>query len=149
MAMDLWFEWDENNEERSFDDSDRFDEDSLCSWMSEPESLTMNWRGWKKTSQNGGSSDLGCEEVVESLVEICARTVAKAVPFELVERMYPQIPEQMQVRIAFWSFPEGEGDIRVYSCLANGSPDEFSRGEHLLKGKAVKDALQIGKNVPA
>ena len=31
--MDLWFEWDENNEEcfSTFDDSDRFDEDSLCS----------------------------------------------------------------------------------------------------------------------
>ena len=33
---------------------------------------------------------------------------------------------------------------RLYSCLANGSADEFQKGEHLFKAKAVKDALQIG-----
>ncbi|KAL1373617.1 hypothetical protein pipiens_018568, partial [Culex pipiens pipiens] len=40
-----------NNEECdrfSFEDSDRFEEDSLCSWSSEPESVCNNWRGWKK-----------------------------------------------------------------------------------------------------
>ena len=35
--------------------------------------------------------------------------------------------------------------FRLYSCLANGSADEFQKGEHLFKAKAVKDALQIGK----
>ena len=34
--------------------------------------------------------------------------------------------------------------FRLYSCLANGSADEFQKGEHLFKAKAVKDALQIG-----
>lgn len=34
----------------SFADSDRFEEDSLCSWSSEPESVGNNWRGWKKPS---------------------------------------------------------------------------------------------------
>lgn len=34
----------------SFEDSDRFEEDSLCSWSSEPESLCNNWRGWKRPS---------------------------------------------------------------------------------------------------
>lgn len=54
-------EW--NNEEcdrYSFDDSDRFEEDSLCSWSSEPESLCNNWRGWKRpitiSSFGNGSS---------------------------------------------------------------------------------------------
>ena len=32
----------------SFEDSDRFDDESLCSWMSEPESVCTNWRGWRK-----------------------------------------------------------------------------------------------------
>ena len=36
--------------------------------------------------------------------------------------------------------------FRLYSCLANGSADEFTKGEHLYKGRAVKDALQIGKS---
>lgn len=142
----LWFEWEENTEERfSFEDSDRFEEDSLCSWISEPESICGNWRGWKRSSQNGGNSDSDSDEKVESLIELCARSVAKNIPFETVERMYPQIPEQLQLRIAFWSFPLAEDDVRLYSCLANGSSDEFQKGEHLLKVKAVKDVLQIGK----
>ena len=37
-----------------------------------------------------------------------------------------------------------EEDIRLYSCLANGSADEFVKGEHMLKIKAVKEPLQIG-----
>jgi len=40
-----------------------------------------------------------------------------------------------------------EEDIRLYSCLANGSADEFVKGEHMLKIKAVKDPLQIGKTL--
>ena len=33
---------------------------------------------------------------------------------------------------------------RLYSCLASGNSDEFTKGEHLFKNKSVKDALQIG-----
>ena len=36
-------------------------------------------------------------------------------------------------------------DYRLYSCLANGSADEFLKGDHLYKARAVKDALQIGQ----
>lgn len=38
---------------------------------------------------------------------------------------------------------------RLYSCLANGSADEFQRGEQLFRVRAVKDPLQIGKNIAA
>ncbi|XP_015771685.1 PREDICTED: zinc finger SWIM domain-containing protein 8-like isoform X2 [Acropora digitifera] len=149
--MELWYQWEENTEERlSFDDSDRFEEDSLCSWASEPESLCNNWRGWKRNSQTAVemNSELG-ESKFDSLMEICARTVAKHLPFEAVERAYPQIPEQLQLRIAFWSFPPFEEDVRLYSCLANGSPDKFNEGEKLLNVQAVKDALQIGFHLSA
>lgn len=47
------FEWEYEGDRFSFEDSDRFEEDSLCSWGSEPE-LCNNWRGWKR--QNGGQS---------------------------------------------------------------------------------------------
>lgn len=40
-------EWEEADR-YSFEDSDRFEEDSLCSWSSEPESLCNNWRGWRR-----------------------------------------------------------------------------------------------------
>lgn len=78
------------------------------------------------------------------LVELAAREVACHIPFEIVENNTPPVPEELQLRIAYWSFPENEEDIRLYSCLANGSADEFQRGENLLKAKAVKDLLQIG-----
>lgn len=40
-------EWEEGDR-FSFEDSDRFEEDSLCSWSTEPESVCNNWRGWKR-----------------------------------------------------------------------------------------------------
>lgn len=36
---------------------------------------------------------------------------------------------------------------RLYSCLANGSADEFQRGDQLFRMRAVKDPLQIGKSL--
>jgi hypothetical protein len=45
-------EWEETDR-FSFDDSDRFEEDSLCSFSSEPESLCNNWRGWKRVTTFG------------------------------------------------------------------------------------------------
>ncbi|KAH8274690.1 hypothetical protein KR018_010054, partial [Drosophila ironensis] len=188
----------------SFDDSIRFEEDSLCSWSSEPESLCNNWRGWKKPS-NGAGSGLGGASMaagglassvsgsganglgiaggspygsagsgvagtsgacapggvvlasvscgrfyeVSSLAELSARCVASYIPFELVEHVYPPVPEQLQLRIAFWSFPDNEEDIRLYSCLANSSADEFNRGDQLFRMRAVKDPLQIGFHLSA
>jgi len=165
----------------SFEDSDRFEEDSLCSWISEPESLCNNWRGWKKSTYSsnpnpvlngtGGSGGLGAasshaapgihavssssslgngKSSVDpnssfSLVEMSAKCVASHIPFEMVERVFPPVPEQLQLRIAFWSFPEHEEDIRLYSCLANGSAEEFQKGEKLFRNDSVSDILQIGK----
>lgn len=85
------------------------------------------------------------ESQVSTLTELAAKCVASYIPFELVEHVYPPVPEQLQLRIAFWSFPDNEEDIRLYSCLANSSADEFHRGEQLFKSSLVKDALQIGK----
>ncbi|XP_076268553.1 zinc finger SWIM domain-containing dorado isoform X5 [Rhynchophorus ferrugineus] len=138
----------------SFEDSDRFEEDSMCSWSSEPESLCNNWRGWKKpTNQTGffGSGKKSAEEPVTmpSLTELAAKCVASHIPFELVEHVYPPVPEQLQLRIAFWSFPDNEEDIRLYSCLANGSAEEFTRGENLHRSLQVKDPLQIGFHLSA
>ncbi|KAF4532655.1 hypothetical protein B566_EDAN009837 [Ephemera danica] len=47
-SSDPMVDWEEGDSRFSFEDSDRFEEDSLCSWSSEPESLCNNWRGWKK-----------------------------------------------------------------------------------------------------
>ena len=52
------------------------------------------------------------ESRVLPLVELAAQAVACHIPFEEVERFAQPIPEQLQLRIAFWSFPENEEDIR-------------------------------------
>lgn len=46
-------DWEEGDH-FSFEDSERFEEDSLCSWSSEPESLCNNWRGWRRPPQAFG-----------------------------------------------------------------------------------------------
>uniref|UniRef100_A0A8C9W5I6 Zinc finger, SWIM-type containing 8 n=1 Tax=Scleropages formosus TaxID=113540 RepID=A0A8C9W5I6_SCLFO len=156
--MELMFaEW-EDGERFSFEDSDRFEEDSLCSFISEAESLCQNWRGWRKQSAGPNSPTVKIKGetdrrplygLVIPLVELSAKQVAFHIPFEVVEKVYPPVPEQLQLRIAYWSFPENEEDIRLYSCLANGSPDEFQRGEQLYRMRAVKDPLQIGFHLSA
>ena len=82
---------------------------------------------------------------VPSLTELTARVVANYIPFEVVEKIFPPVPEPLQLRIAFWSFPNNDEDIRLYSCLANGSADEFQKGESLYRSDAVRRLLQIGK----
>lgn len=153
MEVELPTDSGENNDgTHSFEDSDRFDEMSLCSWMSEPESLCGNWRGWKRSASNSGPtvenlSTKNNQPDVESLIELCSRLVAVTVPFETVEKLHPNLPEQLQLRIAFWSFPRNDDNIRLYSCLANGSSEEFQKGEQLYRAKAVIEPLQIGKRI--
>lgn len=50
--MEVMFEWGQELDGYSFEDSDRFEEDSLCSWTSDADSMSNNWRGWKKQSTN-------------------------------------------------------------------------------------------------
>ncbi|KAL0280565.1 UNVERIFIED_CONTAM: hypothetical protein PYX00_001825 [Menopon gallinae] len=141
--------WDEDRS--TFDDSVRFEEDSLCSWNSEQDSLGNNWRGWKRPGYGSGTKRTTEDNdgKLASLVELTARCVASHIPFELVEHVYPPVPEQLQLRIAFWSFPDNEEDIRLYSCLANGNAEEFQKGDYLFRNKAVRDPLQIGFHLSA
>jgi hypothetical protein len=52
-SSDPMVDWEEGESRFSFEDSDRFEEDSLCSWSSEPESVCNNWRGWKRPPNAG------------------------------------------------------------------------------------------------
>uniref|UniRef100_A0A8C2L731 Zinc finger, SWIM-type containing 8 n=1 Tax=Cyprinus carpio TaxID=7962 RepID=A0A8C2L731_CYPCA len=109
--MELMFaEW-EDGERFSFEDSDRFEEDSLCSFISEAESLCQNWRGWRKQSAGPNSPTVKIKAGTEGtrllrhgqvipLVELSAKQVAFHIPFEVVEKVYPPVPEQLQLRIS-------------------------------------------------
>lgn len=54
----------------------------------------------------------------DSLLDITARMVAESEPFQRVEERYDRIPEPVQRRIIFWSFPRNERDICMYSSLS-------------------------------
>jgi hypothetical protein len=64
--MDFIFDWEAEGDRFSFEDSDRFEEDSLCSWISEPESLCNNWRGWRKP--NGLQQSQVCGHLAQNNV---------------------------------------------------------------------------------
>ncbi|VDN02747.1 unnamed protein product [Thelazia callipaeda] len=57
------------------------------------------------------------------------------------------IPDKFFLGIIRWCFPDNEADVRLYSCLANGSSDEFDRGEYLYQTGAVQDVFQIGYHI--
>lgn len=90
-----------------------------------------------------------------SLLDICAKCVAESVPFQSIEEKYDlRIPDPVQSRIIFWSFPRNERDICMYSSLARvpASTEEyhnspFYRGIKLLEEGCVKDVLQVGKKI--
>ena len=117
-------------------DSDPQISDSELSWQSvtDVDSLTAtnHWRGWKQQATNTSAttilnnssihSSLGnstiqneSDDRIGTLVELSVKTIARHIPFELVER-YRQpeqpVPENLQLKIAFWSFPDGIEDIR-------------------------------------
>uniref|UniRef100_A0AAQ5ZR00 SWIM-type domain-containing protein n=1 Tax=Amphiprion ocellaris TaxID=80972 RepID=A0AAQ5ZR00_AMPOC len=93
----------------------------------------------------------------ESLLDIAARKVAEKWPFQRVEERFERIPEPVQRRIVYWSFPRSEREICMYSSFNTGgeelgssgeSGDEtrlpFRRGIALLESGCVDNVLQVG-----
>ncbi|CAG2104938.1 unnamed protein product, partial [Medioppia subpectinata] len=87
---------------------------------------------------------------VETLLDICAKVVAIHVPFQRIEERYERIPEPVQRRIIYWSFPRNERDIQMYSSLSSdcqGCPDNqklpFYKGLRLYELGSVDNVLQV------
>lgn len=94
----------------------------------------------------------------ESLLDIAARKVAEKWPFQRVEERFERIPEPVQRRIVYWSFPRSEREICMYSSFNTGgeelgssgeNSDEtrlpFRRGIALLESGCVDNVLQVGE----
>lgn len=88
----------------------------------------------------------------ESLLDIAAKVVAENIPFQRVEEQFDRIPEPVQSRIVYWSFPRNEKDICMYSSFANYTKENnenqklpFHQGVKLLESGSVDNVLQIGK----
>ncbi|XP_060932993.1 zinc finger SWIM domain-containing protein 6 [Limanda limanda] len=93
----------------------------------------------------------------ETLLDIAARRVAEKWPFQRVEERFERIPEPVQRRIVYWSFPRSEREICMYSSFGTageevGSSGEsgddtrlpFRRGVGLLESGCVDNVLQVG-----
>lgn len=68
-----------------------------------------------------------------------------------VEERFSRVPEPVQKRIVFWSFPRSEREICMYSSLGCHPPEgerdsrvPFNRGLQLLQSGAVDRVLQVG-----
>lgn len=107
----------------------------------------------------GGSHHLGSDNGFptrrpDTLLDITAKIVAENIPFQRIEERYDRIPEPVQRRIIFWSFPRDERDICMYSSLSRVPPVSAS-GEHqnlsfykglkLLESGCVDGVLQVGE----
>ena len=92
-----------------------------------------------------------------TLLETCARFVGQNLPFEAVQVHTQRIPEEVQTRVAYWSFPLSEE--RVLECIKMMGVDDrtISRAEQLVGGESsvpygrthrgdfVNDVTQIGE----
>ncbi len=89
----------------------------------------------------------------ETLLDICAKVVALHVPFARIEEKYERIPEPVQRRIIYWSFPRNERDICMYSSLSSecagcGADQQklpFYKGLRLFENGSVDNVLQVGQ----
>ncbi|GIY25067.1 zinc finger SWIM domain-containing protein 4 [Caerostris darwini] len=91
----------------------------------------------------------------ETLLDVCAKVVAFHIPFQRIEERYDRIPEPVQKRIIYWSFPRNERDICMYSSLSSDSNScsdyqklPFYRGVRLYESGCVENVLQVGKYPP-
>lgn len=92
-----------------------------------------------------------CRGRPEALLDLSAKRVAESWAFEQVEERFSRVPEPVQKRIVFWSFPRSEREICMYSSLGYQPPEgehdarvPFTRGLHLLQSGAVDRVLQVG-----
>uniref|UniRef100_A0A8C6KWP7 Zinc finger, SWIM-type containing 5 n=1 Tax=Nothobranchius furzeri TaxID=105023 RepID=A0A8C6KWP7_NOTFU len=83
----------------------------------------------------------------ESLLDCAAKAVADKWAFERVEERFERIPEPVQRRIVYWSFPRNEKEICMYSSfqsVGTGDGLPFRRGIRLLETGCVENVLQVG-----
>nr|XP_035956968.1 zinc finger SWIM domain-containing protein 6-like isoform X2 [Halichoerus grypus] len=84
----------------------------------------------------------------ESLLDIAARKVAEKWPFQRVEERFERIPEPVQRRIVYWSFPRSEREICMYSSFntgggAAGGPGDDSGGPGSAGGRRGRRRLVL------
>lgn len=96
---------------------------SPSSTMQPSTSSNLNDRPYTSTTSTGTTRARN-EPRPESLLELAARVVAEHYPYECIEKRYRFIPEVVQRRILYWSFPRDESYIRLYSSISSIFKDD-------------------------
>jgi hypothetical protein len=82
-----------------------------------------------------------------NLKEKCAHFIGQNIPFELVQ-LYPQpIPEEIQKRIAYWSFPQDEKRLLDYFTMNLSQASGPFDVETFMDSYVITGMLQIGEFV--
>ena len=105
--------------------------------------------------QTGGQTEKTCKGVhvvqgsnptppfqVPSLVDISSRLMALSFPFAYVEHRNPPVPDELQLKIISFSFPDKEEIVEKW---AKFSQVNISEPQQLCASGCVKDLTQIGR----
>ncbi|KAI6224951.1 Zinc finger domain containing protein [Aphelenchoides besseyi] len=145
---------DGDDDQVSFEDSERFEEDeSVCSWQSENESLDRKWSEWTELPTSSKDQLHGIK--IPKLAELSAQIAASSLSFDSIEIMYHQlmpanrIPDDILKPILRRCFPSCSEDIRTYSFITSGKRDAFEGGKKLFEQNVVHEVMQIGYHISA
>lgn len=102
-------------------------------------------------SGGGGVGAGGCLLQPESLLDAAAKRVAGSWAFERVEGRFQRIPEPVQRRIVYWSFPRSERQICMYSSFQPGRAAAGTASPSAASGSgaAVTGGGSAGTAAPA
>ena len=78
-----------------------------------------------------------------SLQDLCCRVIALELPFAYVEHRSPPIPDELQLKIIGFSFPEDEQMIMKYAQFSSRSSVDVSSAKSVLGN--VQNLNQIGR----
>ncbi|XP_066920713.1 zinc finger SWIM domain-containing protein 4-like isoform X2 [Clytia hemisphaerica] len=90
------------------------------------------------------------QQKVASLLDISAKSVAGEYPYQEIEERLGHIPNPVQNRILYHSFPEDEASIKLYSSnrihmtSTETNRQPFNVGLKIYDSDGVKDVIQIG-----
>lgn len=79
---------------------------------------------------------------VAPLQDLCCRFIARRFPFAFIEHRSPPIPDELQLKIIQFSFPEDEKMIQKYAEFSRSGVD-YCSAKRMLGN--VKDMNQIGR----
>ncbi|OCT82665.1 zinc finger SWIM domain-containing protein 5 isoform X1 [Xenopus laevis] len=114
----------------------------LCSRANPPSHAAQQHRG---TSGVGRPQQYPQYEP-ESLLDCAAKAVAEKWAFERVEERFERIPEPVQRRIVYWSFPRNEREICMYSSFQYRAEEQGPVGSGNASGGTLGSSGVSGQS---